>query len=116
MRSLPLRPARRGICPVFNGFFSLTEVFDYELTLVDSFTAVLFWRSASLGLSLVWLCTLGPRRSAAAYHHHYAPHRPILTANQEVVGLNSKPEHAQILACGPTTPDVAVRRQGNSGT
>ena len=116
MCSLPLRPARCGICPVGNGFFSLTEVCDYELTLVDSFIAVLFWRPTSLGLSLVWLCTFRPRRSTADYHHHYASDRSILTANQEVVSLNSKPEYAQMLACGPTTPAVAVRRQGNSGT
>src|SRR6266852_9921174 len=58
--------------------FFLTEVTHDGPTIVDHHPGARVWRSAPLGLSLVWLCSLGPWHGAADYPHRAAPHWPTL--------------------------------------
>jgi hypothetical protein len=59
--------------------FFLTEVTHDGFTVVDHCPCVPVWRSAPLGLSLVWLWSLGRRRGAGACPRRVAPQRPTLT-------------------------------------
>src|SRR5712691_11120173 len=59
--------------------FFLMEVTHDGLTVVDHCPCVPVWRAAPLGLSLVWLSALGPRRGTGAYPRRTASHRPTLT-------------------------------------
>src|SRR5438128_4560870 len=59
-------------------YFFLTEVTHDGPTIVDHRPCVPVWRSAPLGLSLVWLCSLRPWRGATDYSHRAAPHWPTL--------------------------------------
>src|SRR3989442_10869961 len=59
-------------------YFFLTEVTHDGPTIVDHRPCVPVGRSAPLGLSLVWLCSLRPWRGAADYSHRAAPHWPTL--------------------------------------
>ena len=54
------------------------EVTDYGLNIVDRLNSVSGGRSTQLGLSLVWLCTVGARRGGADYHRRLAPNRQTL--------------------------------------
>ena len=48
----------------------------YGSSVVDHLNHTLAGRSAHLGLSLVWLCSLGHFRSAADYYHRAASYWP----------------------------------------
>ena len=59
--------------------FCLTEGTHEGVAVVNHCPCVLVWRSAPLGLSLVWLWSLGRRRSAGACPHRAPFHWPTLT-------------------------------------
>src|SRR5438093_13492755 len=61
----------------------------------EHITRALAGRSAHLGLSLVWLCSLGSFRGAAKYHHRAASHWPSLKG--AVIRSRGTPFH-----CTPT--------------
>ncbi len=58
------------------------EVTNYGPAAVDHLSSVPRGRSAQLGLSLVWLCSLGHRRGCADCPRHFAPNRPTLKGNE----------------------------------
>src|SRR4029434_978705 len=46
---------------------------DYEPYIIDRLNSALVWRSTQLGLSLVWLCSLGYRGRGPDCRPHYVP-------------------------------------------
>src|SRR2546430_17719659 len=78
-------------------FFSLTEgsltnneVTYYESVIVDRLNSAPVRRSAPLGLSLLWLCTLGLPRGTGRCLPRAAPHRPILTSVRTIVSQRQR--------------------------
>src|SRR4030095_821520 len=65
-----------GCCP----YRIKREVTYYGTNTVDSLNSAPVWRSAQLGLSLLWLCSLGHRRDNINYRPDSVPVGPNLTA------------------------------------